>query len=178
MKFNLRNILLKDYREKILSEVISHQIESLEDLEKKKNIKILDYGSGYNPVLIKKVIGILSSKYKKTNFVAHCYDYYDKKEILLNNKNKKIKFFHINKLKSSNIKFYFCLIIDVLHHIGINNDNKIFIITKKLKKLSKYIIIKDHFQYGAFSNFMLIAMDFFGNMETVNGVNFNMMRKI
>ena len=66
MKFNLRNILLKDYREKILSEVISHQIESLEDLEKKKNIKILDYGSGYNPVLIKKVIGILSSKYKKT----------------------------------------------------------------------------------------------------------------
>ena len=80
----------------------------------------------------------------------------------------KNKFFHINKLKSSNIKFNFCLIIDVLHHIGINNDNKIFIITKKLKKLSKYIIIKDHFQYGAFSNFMLIAMDFFGNWLSID----------
>jgi len=163
MKFNLRNILLRDYREKILSEVISNQIETLENLKIKKNVKILDYGSGYNPVLIKKIIHQLSSRYKKTNFVAYCYDYYDKKEILLNNKNKKIKFFHINKLKSSNTKFNFCLIIDVLHHIGINDGNKIFITTKKLKKLSKYIIIKDHFQYGAFSNFLLIAMDFIGN---------------
>ena len=65
MKFNLRNILLNDYREKILSEVISHQIESLENLKVKKNVKILDYGSGYNPVLIKKIIDLLSSKYRK-----------------------------------------------------------------------------------------------------------------
>jgi len=163
MKFHLRNILLKDYREKILSEVISKQIESLENLKKKKNIKILDYGSGYKPVLIKKIIDILSLKYKKTKFVAYCYDYYDKKEILLKNKDKKIKFFHINSLKNSNKKFNYCLIIDVLHHIGINEGNKIQKISKKLKKLSKYIIIKDHFQYGLFSNFVLIAMDFIGN---------------
>jgi len=163
MKFHLRNILLKDYREKILSEVISKQIESLENLKKKKNIKILDYGSGYSPVLIKKIIDILSLKYKKTKFVAYCYDYYDKKEILLKNKDKKIKFFHINSLKNSNKKFNYCLIIDVLHHIGINEGNKIQKISKKLKKLSKYIIIKDHFQYGLFSNFVLIAMDFIGN---------------
>ena len=163
MKFHLRNILLKDYREKILSEVISKQIESLENLKKKKNIKILDYGSGYKPVLIKKIIDILSLKYKKTKFVAYCYDYYDKKEILLKNKDKKIKFFHINSLKNSNKKFNYCLIIDVLHHIGINEGNKIQKISKRLKKLSKYIIIKDHFQYGLFSNFVLIAMDFIGN---------------
>ena len=163
MKFNLRNILLKDYREKILSEVICKQIESLQNLKKKKNLKILDYGSGYNPVLIKKIIGILSTKYKKTKFVAYCYDYYDKKEILLKNKDKKIKFFHVNELKKSNKKFNYCLIIDVLHHIGINEGNKIHNITKKLKKLSKYIIIKDHFQYGLFSNFILMVMDFIGN---------------
>jgi len=163
MKFNLRNILLKDYREKILSEVICKQIESLQNLKKKKNLKILDYGSGYNPVLIKKIIGILSTKYKKTKFIAYCYDYYDKKEILLKNKDKKIKFFHVNELKKSNKKFNYCLIIDVLHHIGINEGNKIHNITKKLKKLSKYIIIKDHFQYGLFSNFILMVMDFIGN---------------
>jgi hypothetical protein len=163
MKFNLRNILLKDYREKILSEVISKQIESLQNLKKKKNVKILDYGSGYNPVLIRKIIDTLSAKYKKTKFVAYCYDYYDKNEILLKNKDKKIKFFHISDLKKSNNKFNYCLIIDVLHHIGINEGNKIHNITKKLKELSKYIIIKDHFQYGVFSNFILIMMDFIGN---------------
>ena len=76
MKFNLRNILLNGYREKILSEVISHQIESLEKLKVQKNVKILDYGSGYIQVLIKKIIDILSSKYKKTSVVAYCYDYY------------------------------------------------------------------------------------------------------
>ena len=36
-------------------------------------------------------------------------------------------------------------------------------IVKKLKSKSKYIIIKDHFQYGIFSKLTLIAMDFIGN---------------
>jgi hypothetical protein len=163
MKFNLRNILLKDYREKALSIVITKQIESLENLKKKRSVKILDYGSGYNPILIRKIINTLSLKYKKTKFVAYCYDYYDKNEVLLKNKDKKIKFFHINNLRNSNKKFSYCLIIDVLHHIGINEGDKIKVITKKLKKLTKYIIIKDHFQYGLFSNLLLIIMDFIGN---------------
>ena len=32
-----------------------------------------------------------------------------------------------------------------------------------LKKICKFIIIKDHFQYGFFSNLILVLMDFFGN---------------
>ena len=48
------------------------------------------------------------------------------------------------------------------HHIGIN-ESKTYLITKKLKKISKFIIVKDHFQYGFFSNFVLIIMDIFGN---------------
>ena len=163
MKINLRNIFLKNYREKVLSEAISKQIETLENLNRKKVVKILDYGSGFNPILIERIIEILSIKYKNTKFKAYCYDYYNKKEISLKNKNRKIKFFHVRKLNNINSKFNYCLIIDVLHHIGINEGNKIYHTTKKLKKISKYIIIKDHFQYGSFSNLVLIVMDFIGN---------------
>ena len=60
-------------------------------------------------------------------------------------------------------EFDFCLVIDVLHHIGFHNSKKIFETVKKLKKKSKFLIIKDHFQYGFFSNLALIIMDFFGN---------------
>ena len=81
----------------------------------------------------------------------------------MNNNKAGIKFFQIKKLKSINTKFDICLIIDVLHHIGIDESKKIYNITRKLKKLSRFIIIKDHFQYGFFSNFILILMDFVGN---------------
>jgi hypothetical protein len=37
-----------------------------------------------------------------------------------------------------------------------------------LKKRTKYIIIKDHFQYSFFSNLCLRFMDFFGNFY--NGI--------
>ena len=107
----------------------------------------------------------MQTKHKKPTFIAYCYDYYSKEQIKKMNVNKNIKFFHINNLKQKKInKFDFCLILDVLHHIGIDeNKNEIYKITKKLKKLSKFIFIKDHFQYGFFSNLVLILMDIVGN---------------
>jgi len=163
MKF--RNIILGDYREEVVSDIISKEISHLENLRSKKIIKIIDYGSGYNPVVIKKIIKKLSNKYKKKKFKAWCFDYYNQKQIALMNKQKNIKFFHISDLNHKNFGIFdFCLLIDVLHHIGIENDNKkIFKIIKKLKKKSKFIFIKDHFQYGFLTNFLLILMDFFGN---------------
>ena len=53
--------------------------------------------------------------------------------------------------------------MDVLHHIGLENNKKIFEIIIRLKRKSKFLIIKDHFQYGFFSNLALIMMDFVGN---------------
>ena len=77
---------------------------------------------------------------------------------------KNIKFLNINSLSNNKVnKFNFCLAIDVLHHIGLHNSRKIFEIVKKLRKRSKFLIIKDHFQYGFFSNMALIFMDYFGN---------------
>ena len=159
----LRNILFGNYREKILSNVICQEIQKLDNIKKKRKIKIIDYGSGYNPIVIKNVIKSLKLKYKKTVFEAHCYDYYSKQQIKKLNVEKNIKFFHINKLNKIKLsKFNFCLLLDVIHHIGIN-ESKTYLITKKLKKISKFIIVKDHFQYGFFSNFVLIIMDIFGN---------------
>lgn len=161
----LRNILFGKYREKVLGNIICNEIEKLKDLNKKKKITIIDYGSGYNPEVINRVIKSLQTKHKKPTFIAYCYDYYSKEQIKKMNVNKNIKFFHINNLKQKKInKFDFCLILDVLHHIGIDeNKNEIYKITKKLKKLSKFIFIKDHFQYGFFSNLVLIIMDIVGN---------------
>ena len=161
----LRNILFGKYREKVLGNIICNEIEKLKDLNKKKKITIIDYGSGYNPEVINRVIKSLQTKHKKPTFIAYCYDYYSKEQIKKMNVNKNIKFFHINNLKQKKLnKFDFCLILDVLHHIGIDeNKNEIYKITKKLKKLSKFIFIKDHFQYGFFSNLVLIIMDIVGN---------------
>ena len=161
----LRNILFGKYREKVLGNIICNEIEKLKDLNKKKKITIIDYGSGYNPEVINRVIKSLQTKHKKPTFIAYCYDYYSKDQIKKMNVNKNIKFFHINNLKQKKLnKFDFCLLLDVLHHIGIDeNKNEIYKITKKLKKLSKFIFIKDHFQYGFFSNLVLILMDIVGN---------------
>ena len=80
------------------------------------------------------------------------------------NNNSNIEFSNIKNLKNNNaVKFNFCLILDVLHHIGLEDDRKIIDLTKKLKKRSKFLIIKDHFQYGFFSNLVLLLMDSFGN---------------
>ena len=50
-----------------------------------------------------------------------------------------------------------------MHHIGLEKNTKIYKKTKELKKISKFLIIKDHFQYGFFSNLTLILMDFVSN---------------
>ena len=86
----LRNILLKDYREEVISKAIFEEIQKLENIKKKKLIRIIDYGSGFNPAVIKKLIKKLSTKYKNVNFQANCYDYYNRSQINLMNKQKVI----------------------------------------------------------------------------------------
>tara|TARA_B100001964_G_scaffold221579_1_gene265723 strand:- start:169 stop:777 length:609 start_codon:yes stop_codon:yes gene_type:complete len=159
-----RKFIFKNYREHILSKILSREMERVEKIDKKKVVKILDFGSGHNPVVIKEIIKNLSDKYKNTKFLAYCYDFYSQKEIKIMNKNSNIKFLNIKNLSNNNlIKFNFCLIVDVLHHIRLEKEKKIFNIVKKLKKKSKFLIIKDHFKYGFFSNLALIIMDFVGN---------------
>ena len=64
-------------------------------------------------------------------------------------KSKKIQYIQSEKFfKTNNTRFDLVIAIDVLHHIGIDDAHKIL---KKLSKISKHIIVKDHFEHGFIS---------------------------
>ena len=78
----------------------------------------------------------------------------------LNKKNKNIRFAHINSISKNKKKYDFCLINDVIHHIGIENEKLIIQILNSLMSVSKIVLIKDHFQTGFLSNNTIRLMDF------------------
>ena len=156
----LNNVLVGNFRTKILSEIIVNII--LKYSNNKQIIKIVDYGSGYQPKVIFCIYEILKNKYK-LNVKVDCYDIYDALHLKTLNKNSDILFFPIKNLSLNDTKYDFCLINDVLHHIGINKVSELKNLINDLQNRATYILIKDHFQYGFFSNLTLRLMDFFGN---------------
>lgn len=156
----LRLAVLSNQREKNLAKIISKQILSL--TSNKSEISVLDYGSGFEPLVINLVYNSISNKYKRINI--NCCDYYKDKEIkILNKKNKNIKFFKIDKLRSIKKKYDIAICADVLHHAGIENLNIIKNILLFLRNKSTYVLIKDHYEYSVFSRSILRFMDFIGN---------------
>ena len=124
-------------------------------LENKKKILILDFGCGSMEI---------SKKLQKYSFVKKIVgtDTFNFKF-----ETKKMKYIQSNKLfKSKNSKFDLIIAVDVLHHIGVDGAYKIL---KKLSKVSRYIIIKDHFEHGFFSRHLLRFVDFYANYA--HGVN-------
>ena len=67
----------------------------------------------------------------------------------------------IKKIKKK--KYDFCLINDVIHHIGIEKEKFIINILNDLTRISKVVFIKDHFQQGFLSNNIIRFMDFLSN---------------
>ena len=119
-----------------------------EYLKKNKRLRILDYGCGSMEI---------SKKLEEKNYIEsivgsdifnHSY------------KSKKLTYISNEKLFEENEKFDVIFVVDVLHHVGINNAYKIL---NKLSKLSKTIIIKDHFEHGFFSRQLLRFVDFYAN---------------
>lgn len=157
----LRNLAVGDYRSKKLSYLIYKIISKY---NKKKTIKILDFGSGHQPRLIYFLRNKLAFKYKK-NIKIDCYDFYTKKEIIqLNNRYKKMfRFYSIDSLKNNKKNYDFALVNDVIHHIGIEKEKFIIKIINDLNRKSTFVFIKDHYQNGKISNFIIRIMDFLGN---------------
>lgn len=161
---SIKEIISQKYRREILSTELSNYIYKLSKNGKKKYINILDYGSGYNPILIDKIVKKILIKNKKIKIKVYCFDHYSKEQIKKLNKSAKFIFRNIKDLALvNNKKIHVCLIIDVLHHVGLERKNKIEKMIHKLKKISNFLIIKDHFQYGFLSTLLLIGMDFFSN---------------
>ena len=156
--------VVKNSRKIILSKIISNII-----IKKFKNkISILDYGAGHEPDVVLSIYKELKkNRFKKISINA--VDVYKKKDIQKLKKNTHIKFYSIQNFKKLNKKYDITLINDTLHHIGIEDEKNIISLLKLLKKRSKYLIIKDHFEEGLISNFLLRLMDYIGNRY--NNVN-------
>ena len=114
----------------------------------KKRLKVLDFGCGSMEIskklqykkYIKQIVGSDIFKHK---FVS-----------------KKMMYLDNEKLFKSKKRFDVIFVVDVLHHIGIENAHRII---RKLYKHSDKIIIKDHFEHGFFSRSLLRFVDFYAN---------------
>ena len=157
----LRNIIIGDFRSKRLANLV---IKKIIKYNKKKNIKILDYGSGFQPVLIFIIYEKLTKIYKK-NIIIDYYDFYSFKQLskLSSHKKLNISFKKISLAKRNQTKYDFALVNDVIHHMGIQNEKLIINLLNDLLTKSKIVFVKDHFQQGFFSNTIIRIMDFLGN---------------
>ena len=109
----------------------------------------MDYGTGYQPKVVYFVYEQLVKTYKK-KIIVDCYDFYSKSDLKKLNsfKKKDINFYNINSIGKNKKKYDFCLINDVIHHIGIEKETVIVKILNNLINISKIVFIKDHFQQG------------------------------
>ena len=145
---NITRKIFKGDRLKRLSIGVSDILKIIH-LNKKKKLSILDYGCGSMD---------LSKKIQKKKFINKitAIDIYS-----ANYRFKKIRYMNEKFFfKKNNKKFDAIVIVDVLHHIGINKAHKIL---KKLSKYSNFIIVKDHYEYGFFSRHLLRFVDFYAN---------------
>ena len=156
LKF-IKYSIIKNSRKKILVEEISKLINF--ELE----LTIVDYGSGYDCYVARNLKQLLEKKGIVSKFI--CYDNF--KDIKKNNEQLPVE---ENGIKFENTKPNFevdecdyLMINDVLHHIENLNNEKLELIFKKFFKKANRIILKDHFQYGFFSNKILQFMDYIGN---------------
>jgi len=159
-----RKIILGEQREIKLAYELA---EIIKNYSKKSHIKILDYGSGFEPKIARLIKSELLNKQIKCDI--HCLDLYNINDLDNLNNSSNIEFFNINHLVDSNEFYDFAIISDTLHHIGVENTEVIKRILLKIKNATEILIIKDHFEYSIFSRWVLKFMDFIGNYY--NNVN-------
>ena len=117
-------------------------------LEKNKKLKILDFGCG-SMEISKKIEGkVYVSQIFGSDIFKHSY------------KSRKLIYVDNKELFKRKDKFDIIFIVDVLHHIGVDDAYKTI---KKLSKLSNKIIIKDHFEHSYLSRQLLRFVDFYAN---------------
>jgi hypothetical protein len=154
----LRKFLLSNVREE---NVAKYFFEIICKFHTRKKIYILDFGSGFEP----NVAILLKKKLKNSRYEVfiNCYDFYTNVELKKLNYSKNLKFNQLKDLEFDKKKYDFAIISDVLHHIGVKKYSILKRVLKLLKCKSKFLLIKDHFEYSIFSRLILIFMDFIGN---------------
>ena len=98
-----RLIIFNEYRENQLSKYISEEIKNLHS--NSKEIQILDFGSGMNPIVIQKICESIRLKYKNIKLKVDCFDFYSSEQISnLNKKFSDFNFYHLKNFDSSKKK--------------------------------------------------------------------------
>lgn len=118
-----------------------------------KEIKALDIGCG--DMQLTELIDHKNSITINWN----CIDIFDPPVDSEDEKWKKYKKFNGQDIPFENDSFDVAMFCDVLHH---DQKNAGHLLTEA-KRVAKYILIKDHFEYGFFSRTTLRAMDWVGN---------------
>ena len=117
-------------------------------LQKNRKLKILDFGCGSMEISKKLKDKIYVGQIVGSDIFKHRYE------------SNRIVYVDNDKLFKKKEKFDIIFIVDVLHHIGVEDAHKII---RKLFKLSNNIIIKDHFEHSYLSRQLLRLVDFYAN---------------
>jgi|TARA_B100000315_G_C14585391_1_gene592719 hypothetical protein len=116
-----------------------------------KIIRCLDIGCGDM-----KIAKMLNLQFPQTRWV--CVDTFKNEEKLNNSKLKYLRYDGV-LIPYECQNYDFVLFSDVLHHV----DGNKYTLLEQASAISKFIIIKDHFENGFFSRSILQLMDLFGN---------------
>tara|TARA_E500000178_G_scaffold55598_1_gene51921 strand:- start:1590 stop:2255 length:666 start_codon:yes stop_codon:yes gene_type:complete len=144
---NLIRYICGGDRLKRITKIIDELLKK-KHLEKNRKLKILDFGCGSMEVSKKLRDKIYVGQIVGSDIFKHRY------------KSNKIVYIDNDELFKKKEKFDIIFIVDVLHHIGVEDAHKII---RNLFKLSNNIIIKDHFEQSYLSRQLLRFVDFYAN---------------
>ena len=140
-------------RIELLSDLLLKEIHFIMQKDNKQIVSCLDVGCG--DMTLSETI---SKKDKKI-----CFKGIDIHEVPLNLRNsekwKNYTCFDGKNIPFHNRSFDIVLFSDVLHH----DYENIGVLLKEAKRVSKYVLIKDHFEYGFMSRKILQLADIIGN---------------
>lgn len=141
-------------RVEILANSFSSQIKKLsQGID--SPIKILDVGCG-DMSIAKRI------SQSQENAVITCADIYPRPDDQGEDSELWSRYIQLKGTAiETDEKFDFVLLSDVLHHI--ETQAEVIRLLQSCSKISRYVIVKDHFEYGPITRSILRAMDFLGN---------------
>lgn len=140
-------------RIELLSNLLFNEIQLLKEKEGKRDVRCLDVGCG--DMTLSEAIG------KKDKHISFKGIDIHKIPAALESQGKwkNYTYFDGNTIPFEDSSFDIVLFSDVLHH----DYHNIETLLKEAKRVSHYVLIKDHFEYGFFSRKTLQLADIIGN---------------
>lgn len=135
-----------------LSDALAKTIGSLQDGDN-ATPKLLDFGCGNMAI----------SRYMVAIGVAESAFGVDTYPVSALNEEKSDCYKQIDggmRLPFLDREFDVAICIDVLHHIGIDDSAEVL---RELGRVSRFVVVKDHFEYGLVSRQLLRLADWYGN---------------